>query len=285
MAATYHKLNKQEFIIQLGTCASGTLASGGELSGYAALEGELVYVPDYKAVYVGDSSYYLRPSHGTHIACSAITATTVDATNVYATTVTATNITATSVHATTVTATNGSFTTLTGAAWEDIRVAGLSMRTNATAPDLVDIGGGILTYGFDGGGLIEQCYAAIQVPHSYKVGTNLHPHVHYMKATAVTGAIVWAIDYTLADIGEAFPAATRLSATGDPGAVSEHSYLDLGDINGSSLTGVSSMLMFRLFRPSTDSHDTYTGDAYLLEFDLHYEVDSLGSDAETTKSF
>jgi hypothetical protein len=71
--ATYHKLNKQEFIFQLGTCASGTLASGGELSGYAALEGELFYIPEFKAVYVGDSSYNLNPSHGT-----AITASTVD---------------------------------------------------------------------------------------------------------------------------------------------------------------------------------------------------------------
>jgi len=270
MAATYHKLNKQEFIIQLGTCASGTLASGGELSGYAALEGELFYVPEYKAVYVGDSSYYLNPSHGTHIACSAITATNVHATAVCATTVCATDV----------------FTTrITGIAWDDIRAPGLAMRTNATAPDLIDLGGGILAYGFAGGGTTEQVYGALQIPHTYKQGTTLHPHVHYARTDTATGSAVWAIDYTVTDIDELFVATARLSAVTSPTSGYGHKYLDLGDISGSGISGVSAMLMFRLFRPSDDSHDDYPSDMALLEFDMHYQVDSLGSDAETTKSY
>jgi hypothetical protein len=38
--------------------------------------------------------------------------------------------------------------------------------------------------------------------------------------------------------------------------------------------------MVRLFRFATDSSDTYTADAHLLEFDIHYQVQRLGTTAE-----
>jgi hypothetical protein len=45
------------------------------------------------------------------------------------------------------------------------------------------------------------------------------------------------------------------------------------------------MLVCRLFRNSTDGHDTYTAlDAGLLEVDFHYEVDGFGSDTANIKT-
>jgi hypothetical protein len=46
-------------------------------------------------------------------------------------------------------------------------------------------------------------------------------------------------------------------------------------------TGPSTMLLIKLFRDSSNSSDTCTTDAHLLQFDLHYLVDSFGSSAST----
>ncbi len=46
---------------------------------------------------------------------------------------------------------------------------------------------------------------------------------------------------------------------------------------------VSSILVCRLYRYASDTLDTYAGLAALLEFDLHYEIDTIGSKTETSK--
>ena len=43
------------------------------------------------------------------------------------------------------------------------------------------------------------------------------------------------------------------------------------------------MMVCRLFRDATDAADTYDADAVLLEFDVHYKVNMLGSREETSK--
>jgi hypothetical protein len=54
-----------------------------------------------------------------------------------------------------------------------------------------------------------------------------------------------------------------------------------------TLTGtsklVSSLLQFRLFRDPTYSTDTSTANVYLLEMDLHYQMDTIGSIGEMDK--
>jgi hypothetical protein len=43
------------------------------------------------------------------------------------------------------------------------------------------------------------------------------------------------------------------------------------------------MMHWKLSRIGGDGTDTYTADARLLEFDIHYEVDSMGSSEELVK--
>ena len=54
-------------------------------------------------------------------------------------------------------------------------------------------------------------------------------------------------------------------------------------ISGTGKT-ISSIFQFRLYRDGTDSADTYTGKAYLSEFDIHFEMDSNGSNTATSKN-
>jgi len=54
------------------------------------------------------------------------------------------------------------------------------------------------------------------------------------------------------------------------------------DMNGSGISGVSSMLICSLTR-NTDVADNYADDVYLLEVDFHYQFDAPGSKFETEK--
>lgn len=171
-------------------------------------------------------------------------------------------------------------------AWDDIRVPGLTITISANPPSLGTLSGNLLVYQFDGvGAAADQCYFSVQLPHDYKLGTNLHPHVHYCKSNTTTGDVVWALEYSIAISGASFPATTSISAIDNPGASTMHRKLDFGDIDGSGLTIVSAMLVGRLWRPAADANDTYEADANFLEFDLHYQKDGFGSDTELTKSY
>jgi hypothetical protein len=46
---------------------------------------------------------------------------------------------------------------------------------------------------------------------------------------------------------------------------------------------ISSMLMCKLQRNSSNVLDTYANAAYLLEFDIHYQKDDIGSKTELVK--
>lgn len=216
----------------------------------------------------------------------ALCATTICATDFIGTTLKATTITATTLSATTLSSTNVYSTTITGQAWDDIRIAGLAIKTNASAPELIALSGGLLIYGFDGNATLEQGYFVIQMPHTYKTGTDLHPHVHWAKSVDATGNVVWFLEYALADINAAYPSTTTISAvcTAAVGAWI-HTKSDLPVISSPSITGISSMLVGRLYRNPADALDTYEFDAGLLEFDIHYQVDGIGSDTEDTKAY
>ena len=47
---------------------------------------------------------------------------------------------------------------------------------------------------------------------------------------------------------------------------------------------LSSMLICRLYRDPADAADTYPQDVAFLQFDVHYEIDSLGSETEYGKT-
>jgi hypothetical protein len=60
----------------------------------------------------------------------------------------------------------------------------------------------------------------------------------------------------------------------------KHYMTDLGAIPGMNISG---MVIGHFYRNATGSTDTYEQDAYFNEFDIHYEIDSMGSRTETSK--
>jgi hypothetical protein len=182
--------------------------------------------------------------------------------------------------------------------WDDLRVP----ITNVKLAGIKDPGfavfktngagsTGVYTYWFDKD-TEEEVFFSCQMPHNWKEGTDIHPHVHWTpKTDGTTSAsrVCWGLEYTWSNITGSFGntsisyANLPISYTGSPIA-DAHYLTELPDISGAGKT-FSSMLICRLFRDATSSgsSDSYGYDAGLLEFDFHYEIDSFGSQDEFVK--
>lgn len=170
--------------------------------------------------------------------------------------------------------------------WEDIKIPVTSTKSGGSKdPGFVvfknDGAGsqGVFTYNFDAG-IEEELYFTLQLPHSYKLGSNLRPHVHWSPTTAGAGDVVWAIEYVWSNINSTFGNTSIIEITdAADGTSGKHQIVGLGEIDGTG-KGISSMLVCRVFRKAADGADTYAADASLLEIDFHYEIDKLGTDEE-----
>jgi len=189
--------------------------------------------------------------------------------------------------------------TLVGEAtvFDDIRVPVSSTRAGGTKdPDFAvwktdGSSQGVFVQWFDKAAE-EELYFSMQLPHSWKTGTDIEPHVHWIpKADGSAGAVVnWGLECNWTAIGSTGITTTIIYSStnhaGDTTLVADKHYLsDLGMMDGSAITGVSSMAVCRVFRDATGAlaTDDYDNDAGLLEIDFHYEIDAIGSGTEYEK--
>lgn len=131
----------------------------------------------------------------------------------------------------------------------------------------------------------QQVFFSIQMPHNWKEGSTVYPHIHWSPQTSGTGNVVWGFEYSWVNYDPTtpivFPNTSTLTATTDAitsSSVDKHLITGFSSITPNANQGkISSILMCRLYRNSSNAADTYTGNAALLSFDLHYEIDALGS--------
>lgn len=152
----------------------------------------------------------------------------------------------------------------------------------------------IFTWEFIDGSDSPELFFMVQMPHNYKEGSTIYPHVHWSSTTAPgTNRVKWVLDYQWVNLGSSFTATTSTSVNGYTIADSNPSkslaayestitVLGTSGISGTGRT-ISSILLCRLHRLSSDVNDTFSGSAFLLSFDFHYEIDSFGSNGEYTK--
>jgi hypothetical protein len=171
--------------------------------------------------------------------------------------------------------------------YDDIRAPANVIRILGVPadPDWGVFRGSVYTYLFDDS-TDEETWLWLQLPHSYKLGTDLDCHIHWSPMTANTGNVRWCMAYTFGDIGATMPnpaAATCVNSAADNEQY-KHLYADLMNIDGSGISGVSAMLGVYLYREGTDGvNDTFTGDAAFFEFDCHFQMDTPGSGSEQSK--
>ena len=173
--------------------------------------------------------------------------------------------------------------------WDDLRTPVSAVkRLGLTDPDWAQIEDdgagsvGVYILAFDDGAA-EEVFFTLQMPHSYKEGTDLEPHIHWTPFTADTGDVEWSLEYTIANINGTFGNTTDVKCVdaGD-GTIAKHQVCAFATISGTGLT-ISHMILCRLYRDGGNGNDDFSGDAGLLEFDLHFEKDTIGSRQEIVK--
>ena len=135
----------------------------------------------------------------------------------------------------------------------------------------------------------DEIYFSIQLPHTYKEGMDIRPHVHWTDAgngSSESGhTVAWKLDYTWANVHDNFSTSGTIDMTGTCSGSDD--YHEVGAATSyPSGTGkeISSMLFCRLYR---DSGDTWSGTGSsgpaLLQFDFHIPISSDGSRQEWIK--
>jgi len=175
-----------------------------------------------------------------------------------------------------------------GTYWDDLMVPGFSMSPGAATPDRIVFGGTsgtstIYALGFDGSNTKEDVYFSVQIPHSWKYDSNIHPHIHWAPTTSGSGNVKWFMNCMWQNIDSTYSTVIQTSTTTAATGAWKHQLSEFSDFDSTGMT-LSSILMCSLYRdPSGDAADTFESDAALLGIDFHVEFDSLGSDEEYVK--
>lgn len=164
--------------------------------------------------------------------------------------------------------------------WDDLRFSATQTRQGSLLkPDFDYTNVGLL---FPENNTDEILYIICQMPHTWKEGSTIYPHIHWTQNQ--NQAVNWEMDYKWYNNDEAVPAAFtnvdiyELEYTYTSGNFAQISLISSG-ISGTGKK-ISSMLLIKLWRNPTDS---YSGDALFTEFDIHYQVDGFGSFLEYQK--
>ena len=173
--------------------------------------------------------------------------------------------------------------------WEDLRFPASAVNPPGLVsdPDLDPTTG---LYLFDAAST-ELIYIFVQMPHSWKEGSEISPHVHWQKTTSAAGDVLWRMRYKKAPLATVMDAdwSTPIDVTTpvpDTPDIDTANYHMISAFNPDiDMTGlqISDCILFEVSRIGGDAADTYGADARLLEFDVHYQSDSAGSTHEFIK--
>ena len=134
----------------------------------------------------------------------------------------------------------------------------------------------------------DEALITVQMPHRWKIGTTIFPHIHFICMTDVSPADNFDIEfeYTWADQTEDYPANSTLTTTTISTEINSQYMHQLGNIPAAGIDGsghtISSVLLCRIKRVAADT-DNYAGGVAILDFDVHYEIDTVGSREILTK--
>lgn len=169
--------------------------------------------------------------------------------------------------------------TFTDTFWNDLRFTFTQSKLGANAePNFDETNVGLL---FPQNDTTEIVYIIAQLPHAYKLGTNLKPHIHWQQSADT--AVVWKMDYKWFENGDAVPANfTTIASDTDVFTYTSGDLAQISsfpEIDGSGVDGISSMLLIKVYRDD----NTTTGDVLGFELDIHYQINSIGSSGEFNK--
>jgi hypothetical protein len=176
--------------------------------------------------------------------------------------------------------------------WDDHRVPLFTARAPAANfpawAQVTDDGAGsvgVFAYHFADN---EYVWVTAQMPHSWKEGSTIYPHIHFETTSDVDPSDNFGVDieYIWVDTDEDRAATTSSVSRDVPTGVNTATQHQLSDIPAIGIDGsghtISSILLMRIERVAAAA-DNYADDIIIYDIDLHYEKDTVGSRAILTK--
>jgi hypothetical protein len=160
--------------------------------------------------------------------------------------------------------------------WDDIIILPNNMRGGTTPPSWATVfKDGVYQMCFVNG-QSDEVYGSFELPHDYKEGTALYPHLHWSPSSTDTGNCVFTVVYSIAIVNGVFgTTSTALSFTqAGAGVALTNQLIDSSAVIAGTGRKIGDIIVFRLARPTGDA---FTGDAFLHSFGVHYEIDTMGS--------
>ena len=163
--------------------------------------------------------------------------------------------------------------------WDDyIGSISAGKAVGVNAPDWTTFRDGMSAYAFDDN-KSEEVWVSIHISHTWKPGTNVYPHVHWSPGNnADTGTVRWCIEYSIAKGygAGAFPTTTTIALEqAADGTLYNHYITEASDAQAFDALEVDSILMMRIYRDGTHANDTFSGDAFGLFVDVHFQEDRM----------
>lgn len=164
--------------------------------------------------------------------------------------------------------------------WFDI-VSEFYTRGGPAAPGVSQFIGGIYLLEFSDTDTLE-AFANFHIPHAYKPGTMIYPHVHFSVQGNNAGTVRWGFEYTFArsaaSTGQtAFPATQTIYIDYAVPANSAYKHFIAEAAQGAGIPDtdieVDGMILARVFREPAHANDTFVGSVWAITSDLHTEVD------------
>lgn len=183
---------------------------------------------------------------------------------------------------------DANFSTLDGrtsSGWSDI-VAELYTRGGPASPVPTVFRNGIYLYEFTPTDTLE-VFSNFHIPHSYKLGSMIYPHVHFSVTSNNTGVVRWVFEYTVANRRDGaatnytFGATSSIAVDFTVPSNSAYSHFvceapDLGGIAGTNLD-VDGMILMRIYREGAHVNDTFPDSVWGITADVHIEVDKAST--------
>lgn len=158
---------------------------------------------------------------------------------------------------------------------EDLRfpVSSILVRGASNVPDYEMLQNNTYVLAFSSS-IMEQAFLILQLPHGRNPISPLEFHFHWTGKKALTGNVTFCLEFTCANIDEAFTNTTIKCVNDEFDGVYKHQMTNYITVNG--VYNRSAMCATRVYRDPTNSTDTYNADALLLEVDVHYNSTGFG---------
>jgi hypothetical protein len=176
------------------------------------------------------------------------------------------------------------FDTKTKDGWADI-VSELYLRNGPSSPSVAQYKSGIYLYEFTSANTLE-VFSNFHIPHTWKAGTMLYPHIHFTTVSNETGVVRWGFEYTSARRHDSSGFTTfgntqtlTVDFTIPSNSADKHFVCEvpeLGGIDGTNLE-VDGMVLMRIYREAAHVNDTFPDSVFGITADLHIEVDRVAT--------